>query len=416
MNLFSFSRKGVSKLEKSNFLVRLWNRSINGRQVYFTAFLFYFLPMFLIETTFSPVNRWLRLFAYISLPLLFFKIYVLDQWKKKELFAISLLLVIELIVWRMTHYPDLLLIGPFIIGAKGVNFRDIISWYFYLTLILVMTMMTLSLARIIPNLVYYSASRPTRYALGMLYPSVIAAHYFYLALAYCYLRFRKLNVIDYLLIISGDVVCMLLTNTKLDFLATLLIIPVMIIAQRAYFGKKWSSIIAAFWWMAIPISASIMIFLSYFYNPSNHLLRKINSLFSGRLELGRLAFKKYDVNLLGRTIVERSFAGIKGQKLNNAGEGLPQNYFYIDSSYMRMLLLWGFLAFIIVIVCLTFIALRSTVRKTFILSAVILVASLNFMFEPHIIQIIYNPFLLALLSNSQFNSLEKENKKCKILK
>lgn len=403
-------------MEKSNFLVRLWNRSINGRQVYFTAFLFYFLPMFLIETTFSPVNRWLRLFAYISLPLLFFKIYVLDQWKKKELFAISLLLVIELIVWRMTHYPDLLLIGPFIIGAKGVNFRDIISWYFYLTLILVMTMMTLSLARIIPNLVYYSASRPTRYALGMLYPSVIAAHYFYLALAYCYLRFGKLNVIDYLLIISGDVVCMLLTNTKLDFLATLLIIPVMIIAQQAYLGKKWSSIIAAFWWMAIPISASIMIFLSYFYNPSNHLLRKINSLFSGRLELGRLAFKKYDVNLLGRTIVEHSFAGIKGQKLNNAGEGLPQNYFYIDSSYMRMLLLWGFLAFIIVIVCLTFIALRSTVRKTFILSAVILVASLNFMFEPHIIQIIYNPFLLALLSNSQFNSLEKENKKCKILK
>lgn len=403
-------------MEKSNFLVRLWNRSINGRQVYFTAFLFYFLPMFLIETTFSPVNRWLRLFAYISLPLLFFKIYVLDQWQKKELFAISLLLVIELIVWRMTHYPDLLLIGPFIIGAKGVNFRDIISWYFYLTLILVMTMMILSLARIIPNLVYYSASRPTRYALGMLYPSVIAAHYFYLALTYCYLRFGKLNVIDYLLIISGDVVCVLLTNTKLDFLATLLIIPVMIIAQRAYFGKKWSSIIAAFWWMAIPISASIMIFLSYFYNPSNHFLRKINSLFSGRLELGRLAFKKYDVNLLGRTIVERSFAGIKGQKLNNAGEGLPQNYFYIDSSYMRMLLLWGLLAFIIVIVCLTFIALRSTVRKTFILSAVILVASLSFMFEPHIIQIIYNPFLLALLSNSRFNSLEKENKKCKILR
>lgn len=403
-------------MEKINFLVKFWDRPINGCQVYFTAFLFYFLPMFLIETTFSPVNRWLRLFAYISLPLLFFKIYVLDHWKKKELFAISLLLVIELIVWRMTHYPDLLLIGPFIIGAKDVNFRDIISWYFYLTLILVMTMMILSLTRIVPNLVYYSASRPTRYALGMLYPSVIAAHYFYLALAYCYLRFGKLNVIDYLLIISGDVVCMLLTNTKLDFLATLLIIPVMIIAQRAYFGKKWSSIIAAFWWMAIPISASIMIFLSYFYNPSNHLLRKIDSLLSGRLGLGRLAFKKYDLNLLGRTIIEHSFAGIKGQRLNNSGGGVPQNYFYIDSSYMRMLLLWGLLAFIIVIVCLTFIALRSTVRKTFILSAVILVASLSFMFEPHIIQIIYNPFLLALLSNSQFNSLEKENKKCKILR
>ena len=76
-----------------------------------------------------------------------------------------------------------------------------------------------------------------------------------------------------------------------------------------------------------------------------------------------------------------------------------------------MLILWGFLAFIIVISCLTFIAIRSTIRRTYILSAIILVSSLSFMCEPHIIQIIYNPFLLALLSNGYFSSLDvKENK------
>ena len=398
-------------MEKSNFWVKVWNYPISGCQIYFIAFLFYFLPMFLVETTFSPVNRWLRLFAYISLPLLFFKIYILDQWKKKELVVITLFFILGFIIWRTTHYPDLLMIAPFIIGAKGINFRGIICWYFYLTLFLVLTMMFFSLVKIIPNLIYYSEFRPTRYSRGMLYPSVIAAHYLYLSLAYCYLRFSKLNVLDYLLIIAGDIICMLLTNTKLDFLATLIIIPVMIIAQRAFLGKKLSSKIAAFWWMAVPISTVIMIFLSYFYDSSNYILNKVDSMLSGRLALGHLAFEKYDVHLLGRIIVEHSFAGVKGQKLSNGGGALPSTYFYIDSSYIRMLILWGFLAFIIVISCLTFIAIRSTVRRTYILSAIILVSSLSFMCEPHIIQIIYNPFLLALLSNSYFSSIDvKENK------
>lgn len=387
--------------------MKIWDSPINGCQVYFIAFMVYLLPTFLSETTFFSDNRCLRIASYISLPLLFFKIFVLDHWNKKELFVISLLLIVGLIAWRATQYVDLLMIAPLIIGAKDVNFRNIIWSYFYVTIILMLMVMAFSLVKIIPNLIYYSVSRPTRYSLGMLFPSVISAHYLYLALAYCYLRFGRLNVSDYLLIIVGDVICMLLTNTKLDFAATLLIIPVMIIAQRAFYGKKLSSIIAAFWWMATPISTAIIIFLSYFYNPANHILSKINSLFSDRLALGYIAFQKYNVNLFGRTIVEHSFAGIKGQKLATGRADLSINYFYIDSSYLRLLLLWGFLAFIIIIFCLTFIALRSTVRKTFILSAIILISSLSFMFEPHIVQIIYNPFLLALLSNSYFSSFDK---------
>ena len=400
-------------MEKNSFWMKAWDYPINGRQIYLIAFLFYCLPTLLSETTFIPAisNHWLRIFTYISLPLLLFKIFVLDQWERKQLFVISVFLILGLIVWRTTQYSDLLIISPFVIGAKNVNFRDIIRWYFYLTVLFIMMVMIFSLVKIIPNLIYYSKIRPTRYSLGMLYPSVLAAHYLFLALAYCYLKFGKLNVLDYLLIIIGDFICMWLTNTKLDFLATLIIIPVMVVAQRAYRGKKLSNILASFWWMATPISATIIIFLSYFYNSSNHFMYKVNSLLSDRLELGHRAFEKYDMNLLGRSIVEHSFAGIKGQKLEKlASGGMQNNYFYIDSSYIRLILLWGLLAFIIVILCLTFIAIRSTVCKTFILSAVILVSSLSFMFEPHIVQIIYNPFLLALLSNEYFSSLNKENK------
>ena len=87
------------------------------------------------------------------------------------------------------------------------------------------------------------------------------------------------------------------------------------------------------------------------------------------------------------------------------------NYFFIDSSYIRMFLLWGLLAFILIIVYMTYIAMRSIFRRTFVLAAIILIASLNFMFEPDIIKIIYDPFLLALFATPCFYKIQEEKDK-----
>lgn len=385
---------------------KLWNYPINGSQIFFIAFLIYFLPIFLSETTFEGLlsDHILRIISYVALLLILFKIFVLDRWIKKQQLLICGILLIYFIVWRRTMDIQLISVVPFILGAKDVKFKDIIRWYIYIWLALIMAVMVFALLGIIPNLIYHSPDRPTRYSLGMNYPSHIAAHYMYLVLAYCYLRFNKLNFLDYIFIIIGDFICLLLTNTRLDFIAVIILIPVMIIAQRAYRGYKWSQCFASFWWMAIPISATVTIICSYFYNSNNKIMRKINSLSSGRLFLGNEAFEKYNVNLFGRRVVEHSFSGIKGMKFVHDNS----HYFYIDSAYVRMLLLWGLLVFLMISVCLTFIALRSTVHKTFILSAIILVASLNFMFEPNIINLIYNPFILALFAKPYYLHIKEK--------
>lgn len=57
------------------------NVPITGQQIYFLAFVFYFVPAFLIDTTFTQYLSWskLRLLTYISIPLIVFKIYVIDR-------------------------------------------------------------------------------------------------------------------------------------------------------------------------------------------------------------------------------------------------------------------------------------------------------------------------------------------------
>lgn len=392
-------------------ILSIWNYQMKGSQIYFLAFIFYFLPTFLIDTTFSVTlgDHWLRLISYISLPLLLFKILFLDGWNKKQLFLILAIFLIGLISWRAAQDNLLLMIIPFVVGAKNVYLRDIMSWYVYLCAILMLAVAVFSLLGIIPNLIFYSDTRPTRYSLGMNYPSEIAAHYLYLTLAYCYLRFGKLKWFDYLMICVGDIACMLITNTRLDFIATIAAIPIMIIAQRAFKGDRWSQILASFWWMAVPILSIVTIFSSYFFDPNNHIFAKLNSLASGRLALGYDAFHKCQVSLFGNTIVEHSFVGTKGLQLARGVNEAGKQYFYIDSSYMRMFLLGGLLMFILIVFCFTYIAVRSTIHRTFIMSAIILIASLNFMFEPNIIKIIYDSILLSLLAKPYFYSFQEEH-------
>ena len=411
MLYFCYAEKGNEKLLKRN-TKDTYNFKINGSQIFFIAFVIFFVSSFIQDTTLAEAlnGRFLRLCSYISLPLLLFKIYFIDRWSKKELFVISILILLGMITWRMAHELQLLTIVPFVVGAKNVNFKDIITWYMYLNVILLLTMAIFSLLGIIPNLIYRAAPRPPRYSLGLIYTSSLATHYFYLVLAYCYLRFSKLRWTDYLLIIIGDVIFMMITNTKLDFIATLIVIPVMVIAQRAFRGHKLSEILASFWWMAVPITSSIIIFASYFYDDSNHIMKAVDDLTSGRLGLGHRALTNYDIHILGQTIVEHTYGGSNGLKLANQLDGVS-HYFFIDSSYIRMFLLWGLLAFILIIVYMTYIAMRSIFRRTFVLAAIILIASLNFMFEPDIIKIIYDPFLLALFATPCFYKIQEEKDK-----
>ena len=391
----------------------IFNASITGQQIYFLAFAFYFVPAFLIDTTFTQFLSWskLRLLTYIAIPLIIFKIYVVDRRHWPSLLLITVLILIGVVAWRAAHYPEILMMMLFVLGAKDVPLRKIIQWYFYLSLVFMLILAVIAIVGIIPNLIYYSKLRPTRYSLGMAYTTFVASHIIYIALAYCYLRFNKLNWLDYLGIFVVAFIALKLTNTRLDFYEMLLLIPIMWIAQRAQRGKRYSQIFASFWWIATPLLAAITVIGAYFYDSSNNIYQKLNSLFTGRLSLSYEAFQRYPVSLFGRKIVEHSYGGAKGVKFANDNlYELSAHYFYIDSAYVRMLLLWGGIVLLLVLGGIIYITVRETAMRRFALPAIFVLIAINAMFEPHILQLIYNPFLLAILATNESPKLMMERK------
>lgn len=379
---------------------KFWNTPITGSQLYLLAFSIYFIPAFLIDSMYTSYLSWskLRLLTYLALPILIFKLYVMDNWRWPTKLLMTCLIAFSVLAWRSARYPELMVTMTFVLAAQGVDFKKIARWYLYLSVTFLVLIAVTSLVKIVPNLVYTSALRPDRYGLGMAYTTFVASHALFSVLAYCYVRFGKLGWLDYLGIAVIAAIIMKYTDTRLDFYTMLLLIPVMWITQRAAAGKRISQSVSSFWWMATPVLAVFTLTGAYFFNDHNHIYRKFNEMLSGRLSLSRRAFDRYDPNILGRYIQEKSFGGTKGQTFANQNQfGLSPDYFYIDSSFVRMLLLWGIVICLLFIVAMTFIALVSTIKHQYALSAVVMLLAINCMVEPHAVQLIYNVFILALI-------------------
>ena len=103
--------------------------------------------------------------------------------------------------------------------------------------------------------------------------------------------------------------------------------------------------------------------------------------------------------------------GSKGLSVFNHGN---VGYFYIDSSYLRLVMIYGVIvAFIMVGVMMT-ISIRSIVKENYVITVILLVVTLSCFVEQHLLELSYNPFLLILLANSKVISEVYTSEKSKI--
>ena len=121
-------------------------------------------------------------------------------------------------------------------------------------------------------------------------------------------------------------------------------------------------------------------------------------MFTYRLSLGKEGFDNYPVGLLGQYI---KMTGLGG-KLEH-----PDVYFFIDSSYTKMVLCYGLAVCTCVLLIYLLIGKRAQQRNNMYLLAIIGIISIQCMFEHHILEISYNPFTLAVLANFDTNLKER---------
>lgn len=380
---------------KSNFL----NFPLNGELIYKTGFIFYFIVSFLQTTTFFDYfgPNTLHRLSYIGLAVILFKIFFVDKQNISNFIINVLILILLVITWRTSGEFLMLPMGILILGARNVNFREIIKLYFGVGLIILISTLGSSLLGIIKNLTYHRGETSViRQSFGIMYPTDFAAHVFYLILAHVYLNFEKLNWKNYGIFIIISWLLIVFCDARLSAYALIVLVPVMIIGQKAKMGWNAPRIIANFYWTVPVILGYITFCLSYFYSGHNNIFLKINNLLSGRLVFGHKALNKYPVNLFGQHVVEHGWGGPGGMKMANNS---PNNYFFIDSSYLRILILYGIIVATLILIVVTIISYRSVSKMDYALASIIVMVAISSVVEQRLYDISYDPFLIAVFAN-----------------
>ena len=90
----------------------------------------------------------------------------------------------------------------------------------------------------------------------------------------------------------------------------------------------------------MPFWAAVSILATRLFDQENRAFSEINELFSGRLYLGQKGWDDFGLSLFGQTIDMVGFGGSIER---------PDNYFFIDCSYMNVMLRYG-IVFLVVLV------------------------------------------------------------------
>ena len=427
----------------------------------FYVYLAFIVLKSMLTATMIPVNWWNprveNILQLAALVMVMWKAASDDVWTTRERVLAVFLCGSLLLSWHSYSYAFIYELAVLIFLAHGMEFRKILTVHLAVSLAVTLVTVILALSGRIENLTYYQESHNyrARMAFGFLYPTDFCAHLFFMTLSYVWLRLRRIRWGEIAAIAVLGIftwVCCDARTTTLLFALLVLRLGIMKLrahrassvksADHAACGSRTTQaaqgsaerrtgtarksterlagttqksaerhagtahksaerrtgtvVFSRFreWidWLIVlsaPIFAAMMILMSRFYSESSGFLRFVNRALNKRLYYGHIGFDRYNVRLWAQNV-----------EMHGAGGAVKRTteYFFLDSSYVNILLRLGLVVLAAMLMILVITANREKKTgdhlKLFLLFLIIAACVI----EHHLIEIQANPFLLLVLA------------------
>ena len=381
------------------------------------AHAFYFTTMFPTEFLDNTARYFYgAILLYVVLKLVFSK-----RYSRAEQVLSVVMIGIFSIAGVVTGYLEIIQFVLLIVGAKGIDFRKILMSYSAAAVLMLLAAFVASQCGIIVDLITYtprSFNGGLRHSFGIIYPTDFAAHVFYVVMAIaCVVAIKrgrsenkkKNAMITIAICVISIVIAGFLYYECLAFTSTICLIGfvmlVVFMSLISHAGEKIYKFFVRVLMLAPVLLSVLYISLSKFYVAGVNIWEKINTALSNRIAVSSRALSMYNVKLFGQFIEELGWGGLSDT--SNISE---EQYFFIDDSYLRILLEYGLFVFIIVIAIFTIILKKSADKRQIILFAALVAVAVHCFMEHHMMEVAYNPFLLIFLTvmpEGEKNELEE---------
>lgn len=413
----------------------------NGENLFFAGFIIYMFWS-IMRTTMFPHSGAFNICLVFSVLILTAKIFFFDVYTFKMFIAVAGMFACSAIVLVSSGYFWPFLWVLMIVSAKDIPFRKILQIYLLFNIVIMGLAFIAAMLGVIENLAYNSSNPNNdnlRYSFGCVYTTDFAAHIFFMLLTAYYLYQEKLRpyhyigtcaiagIIYYFCYAKLDTICMLLMalffsgyhvlkwqhrkekikmqpalaedkNKPVKQIPQLEYTPVTEFTfkrTRAYY--RWKGIWCKIALISMPALAILMYYWSKSYKIGDEFLEMIDETITGRLGLGNTGLKEYGITLFGQNI---PMVGMGGTTET------PKEYFFIDSSYLFILLRYG-----IIFLCMVFIiywVICYKYKKDTVFMLCIVLLAISCFIDHHIMEEAYNPFGYALFAKAGGMLWEKE--------
>ena len=311
----------------------------------------------------------------------------------KKILFILLVIGSFIIARRYSGVDALLETGFLIAGANDIDYRKILKVYLIVEIPTTICTMIAGYTGVITDLVYHRGEQ-VRMSFGFVYPTDFAAGIIFMVTAWGVLRQVRCTWIEIGLMIISVVLFEKYCDVRnSEIVMMILIICVVYLKIRnklaAKKGKEYTpSLLLKILCLVAPYGlAGFMILVSRFYRPDIEWMAKLNTLCSTRLSVGKEVFDRYDIQIWGQDIPMRG---------NGGSTEVVADYFFIDSSYVNILMRLGLVAFILVMLIISIIMIKS-LNHPYMLMAMAIVC-IHSVMEHHMFEVYYDVFLMLPLA------------------
>lgn len=360
--------------------------------LFFVSFTIYLVSQYIGGTLIPSDYKTVFIVITIASIIIMGKIIVFDDY---PILAKLLIIAIWLILFaagKNSYDYNMYYYSFYIFGAKDIDLKKILRCYLAIISLSVVITTIIAILHIIPTLsVGRSNSAVLRLSMGAIYPSDLAARIFYLMLGYIVIKKFSLNLPEYISLISITITTYVVTDTKLDLiLMTMLILSSIFYKYISKILDYTNNIILN---LTVILFIFINLFLAYVYNPNNFILKIIDKVLTGRLYFGHVGFKDYNVTLYGQYVYQNGWGGI---------HKAVTNYFYIDSSWVRVLLMQGIIVYLFILWLIVRNVNNFLLNKKYGLLMALLFVVISSAIDQHLLELSYNFIFLATFANSDY--------------
>ena len=378
------------------------------KDLFYLTGLFFIFTSFLLKSTLIPEISSNFLFSgkfLIPLGLLFgFASFIIsEKFTLTSMLLITIIMPITLLTVYLTWAQSDLFIFTFMfICGYSVNRDYILSSILYIVTFEILLVIVLTKINIIPDLVYMRSIGVYRHSLGFIYPTDFAAHVSYLCFLYGWKKANRFNIIDLILWLIIAYYLLLVTDARLDVGCIVLAVSFFFFfAHRSRWQKhRYIWLVNLFSSIAFPAMLLLSFWLIKLYDSSANIAIVADNILSGRLNLGSEALALYPISISGNEVFENGLGSFAGYNANRALYG----YFMIDSSYVRVVIIYGLISLALVGLIIA-ISVKRIIKERNVFSGVVLIMVALHCF---VAQFMLNPsydliLMLALTCPREYN-------------